>query len=415
MEKGGCEYVAMEWIVYRKSLRTFAMLLCAGALLGCRRPAPGPAPPPAVVGVSLPIQREVIDWDEYTGHLESPETVNVSARVSGFIEKTPFKEGALVHKGEVLFVIDDRPFKADLENKRALVAKDEAQTALTQIQLRRNEQLLKTRVIAPQDYDISKANFAQAQAQTASDKAAAETARLNLEWTRVAAPVTGRISRINVTVGNLVNGGAGQATLLTTIVSVDPLYCYVPVPERLFLKYQAVARSKGTSFRSEKLPCRIQLENESGFPHAGSIDFIDNSVDQATGTIQMRGVIPNPDGVLTTGLFARMQINGSGPYKALLVPDAAIGTTQNQRFLLIVGEGNVVNSRTVKLGSLFSGMRSITGGLRPGERVVVDGLQKALPGSRVVPREVPISKEALDAIMQNTRIPERAAPGPATP
>lgn len=404
----------MEWIDSWKTQRALA-LLCAIALSpACRKPAASLTPAAPVVTVTRVIQREVIDWDEYTGRLESPELSNVSARVSGFIEQTPFKEGALVKKGDVLFVIDDRPFKADLENKRAVVAKDEAQASLAKIQLARNSQLLKTRVIAPQDYDTSKANYDQAQAQLASDKAAAETSRLNLEWTRVTAPIAGRISRINVTVGNLVNGGPGQATLLTTIVSVDPLYCYVPVPERLYLKYQAVAEAKETLLRKEKLACRLRLENETGFPHKGYIDFIDNSVDRTTGTIQVRGVIANPDGVLTPGLFARMQINGSGAYKALLVPDAAIGATQNQRYVLVVGNDDVVSSRAVKLGSLFGSLRSITDGVHPGERVVVDGLQKAQPGKRVAPREAPISQEAIGMLELTPEDAAIAEPAPVS-
>lgn len=361
--------------------------------------------------VSQPLEREVIDWDEYTGHLQSPETANVAARVSGYIEQAPFKEGALVHKGDLLFSIDDRPFKADLDNKKAAVAKDEAQASLTQVQLRRSEKLLHTRVIAQQEYDTSKSNDDQARAQLASDKAAAETSQLNLDWTRVTAPITGRISRMNVTVGNLVNGGSGQITVLTTIVSVDPMYCYVPVPEAAYLKYQVLARARHSTFRSEQIPCYIGLENETGFPHEGVIDFIDNTLDTTTGTIQVRGVIPNPAGMLTQGLFARMRIASSEPYRTLLVPDAAVGTEQTERYLLAVGRDNIVEMHPVRLGALFGSLRSIKQGLNPGEWVIVDGLQQARPGAKVVPRKVPIPAESLDALT-GSKAPQASQPRP---
>jgi len=378
------------------------------SLTGCHDAAKAPTlvMPTPVVSYSLPLEKVVRDWDEYTGHLQSPETANVQARVSGFIEQTTFKEGALVHKGDVLFVIDDRPFKAELDNKKANVAKDEAQVVLTQAELKRSEELLKQRAVSQQDFDTNNAHFIQAKAQLDADKAAVETASLNLEWTRVTAPVDGRVSRMYVTVGNLVTGGVAQATLLTTVVSVDPMYCYVPVPERVFLKYQAYATQEKANVRDAKTPCYLQLENETGFPHAGVIDFIDNSVDLNTGTIQIRGVIPNPTGALTPGVYARMRFTQSAPYKALLVPDVAVGTEQSERYLLVVGKDNVIETRTVKLGGLFGNLRAIASGLKAGEHVVVNGLQQARPGAKVEPREVPIPAESLSAL---------ASPGAESP
>jgi RND family efflux transporter MFP subunit len=369
-----------------------------------------------MVTVSTPLNREVTDWDEYTGHLVSPETVNIAARISGIIEAAPFREGALVKKGDVLFVIDDRPFKADLENKKATLAKDQAQVALTQAQLSRSEDLIKKKAIAQQDYDTSKAGFDQAKAQLAADQAAVDTAQLNLDWTRVTSPINGRVSRMQVTVGNLVNGGAGQATLLTTVVSVDPMYCYVSVPERSFLKYQAYAeRSKGESVRQAKIPCFVQLENEKNFPHRGTIDFIDNSVDPATGTIQLRGVIPNSNGALTPGLFAQMRITGSGPYKTLLVPDIAVGAEQNERFVMVVEKGDTVAVRKVQLGELFGSLRSITEGLNPDERVIVNGLQLVRPGAKVMPKDAPIPADSIAALDATTNGLATARPAPAPP
>jgi RND family efflux transporter MFP subunit len=352
-----------------------------------------------MVTVSTPLDREVTDWDEYTGHLVSPETANIAARISGIIVAAPFKEGALVKKDDVLFVIDDRPFKADLENKKANLAKDEAQLELTKAQLARSDDLLKKRAISQQEYDTSKASFDQAKAQLAADQAAVATAQLNLDWTRVTAPVAGRVSKMNVTVGNLVNGGAGQATLLTTIVSVDPMYCYVSVPERSFLKYQTYAeRTKGESVREAKIPCFVRLENEKDYPHAGTIDFIDNNVDPNTGTIQLRGVIPNSNGALTPGLFAQMRITGSGPYKTLLIPDIAVSAQQNERYLMVVEKDDTVAVRKVQLGGLFGSLRSITEGLKPDDRVIVNGLQLARPGGKVAPKDAPIPADAIAAL-----------------
>jgi RND family efflux transporter MFP subunit len=389
------------------------LILAAFLPLGCGKEAPPPAPPPPAVTVTEPLEREVTDWDEYTGHLQSPQAANVAARISGFITETPFKEGSLVRQGDVLFVIDDRPFKADLDNKRATVTKDEAQVTLTKAQLTRYEDLLKKRAISQQDYDTNRANYEQAVAQVAADKAATETAQLNLDWTRVTAPISGRVGRLLVTVGNLVNGGAGQATLLTSVVSVDPMYCFVPVPERAFLKYQAyAAREKHAGVRDARIPCYVRLENETNFPHVGIIDFIDNNLDPGTGTILLRGVIPNPDGALTPGLFASMRINGGGSYKTLLVPDLAIGTEQNERFLLVVGPDNTVSSRKIKLGLLFGKLRSVVEGLNPHDRVVINGLQMAVPGNKVNPTEERIPDDdvrALDAASSgSTNGPQKA-------
>ena len=255
---------------------------------------------------------------------------------------------------------------------------------LTAAQLARSQRLLQTHVLDQQDYDIAQANYRQAQAQLAADKAAQETSELNLEWTRVRAPITGLVSKINVTIGNLITGGVGNGTALTTLVSVDPLYCYVPVPERTLLRYQLDARQRNQqAVRDAKIGCAIQLESETGFPHKGVVDFIDNSVDPNTGTVQVRGVFQNPNEFLTPGLFARMRIEGGGPYKALLVPDAAVGTDQNERYLMIVDASGMVQTRPVQLGRLFGQLRVIEQGINPDDRVIVNGLQMASPGTKV--------------------------------
>jgi RND family efflux transporter MFP subunit len=378
----------------------FLLAMAALGLAGCRQQAVN-APPPPTVTVTRPLAREVTKWDEYTGHLASPFSANVVAQVSGIIVSTPFKEGALVKKGDVLFVIDDRPFQADLDQKRASVSKDVAQVEFTQAQLSRSEDLLKKKTVSQQDYDSSKASFESAKAQTAADEAAVRTAEINLDWTRVKAPIDGRVSRIFVTEGNMVNASA--ATNLTTIFSVDPMYCIVSVPERAYLQYQAYARgTKRASLRDGTIPCYIQLENETDFPHEGNIDFIDNRLDPATGTIELRASIANHNGELSPGLFAEMRLTGTGAYKTLLVPDQAVSAEQNERYLYVVGKDNVVDSRKVKLGELFGSLRSITDGLQADERVIVNGLQLAQPGVTVNPKEVPVPAEAIAELEAST-------------
>jgi RND family efflux transporter MFP subunit len=299
----------------------------------------------------------------------------------------------------LLFRIDPRPFQADLDNKKAAVAQARATAVKAKADFGRSVELIKAQVIAPSDFDTTKASYGEAAASLDAAEAALETSRLNLEWTEVRAPITGRVSRMNVTVGNLVNGGSGQPTTLTTIVSIDPLYCYINVPESAALLYQEQAlKEKKGNVAGAAIACSLQLENETNFPHQGVIDFVDNQVDVNTGTQQIRCVIGNPTTILTPGLFALTRIPASGRYNALLIPDAAVNTDQDERYLLIVGANNVVQQRPVKLGALFGNLRSITDGLKPGERVIVNGMQFAQSGAKVIPHEVPVPTEALDAL-----------------
>jgi RND family efflux transporter MFP subunit len=384
-----------------------AQLTLAGIVIvaqGCdRRSEARTPPPPADVTVSYPLLHEVIQWDDYSGYLTSPDMANVAPRVSGLIVAAPFKEGSLVQKDQVLFEIDPRPFQADLDSKKADVAKAQAQVNLTSATLQRMDKVRNTRAISEEDYDTAKANLEQAKAGLAAANAALETSQLNFDWTHVTAPITGRVGRQSVEVGNLVTGGGqSTATLLTSIVAIDPLYCYINVPERAALRYQElVVLEKHANIANAHIPCFIQLENETIYPHEGVIDFIDNRVDVNTGTVQIRGVIPNPNGVMTPGLFARMRIPGSGRYEALLIPDAAIAAEQNERYVLVVGPDNMVRQQPVKLGVLFGTLRSIVEGLAPGQAVVVNGLQHATPGTKVNPTMAPISPAQLEAL-ENT-------------
>jgi RND family efflux transporter MFP subunit len=317
----------------------------------------------------------------------------VAARVSGLIVEEPFIEGSIVKKGDVLFVIDNRPFKADLDAKLAEQARDEAQLAIAELNLQRLVEPLKSKAISQQDYDNAKATRDQALAVVDGAKAAVESSRLNLEWCKVTSPIDGRVSNKWVTVGNLINGGIGQATLLTTIQSVDPIYCYVDVDERSVLKYEKLAaEKKRVSAREAKVPCFLELSNETGYPHTGVVDFVDNRVDPTTGTRRARGVFPNSSDLLVPGFFASIRVNGSGRYQTLLVPDTAVGNDQSERTLLVVGKDYVVAPRIVQLGSLFGGLRSIVAGLSADDRVIINGQAHARPGATVTATmaEIPV-------------------------
>jgi len=381
----------------------------------CNKQQNAQPPEPPSVTASYPVTRQVMDWADYSGFLTSPDMANVVPRVSGLIVDASFREGSLVNKGDILFVIDDRPFKADVNSKQADVTRGQAQVDLTTATLHRMEKVRETKAISEEDYDTAKANLEQAQATLAAAKAALETAKLSLEWTRVTAPINGRVSRQMVQVGNMVNGGGGQSqsTLLTTIVQVDQLYCYVNIPERIATTFQKLAQVHGQPGHVN-VPCYIQLEGETGFPHRGNIDFVDNRVDVNTGTELIRGVMPNPNGVVNAGSFARMRIPGSAAYEAILIPDAAIGTEQSERYVLVLGPQNTVQARRVKLGELFGTMRAITEGVKPTDAVIVVGLQMARPGGKVIPQVVPISQADLEAIDKSIPATLPAATQPAT-
>lgn len=329
--------------------------------------------------------------------------VNLAARVSGLILSAPFREGSIVQKGELLFEIDPAPFQADLDSKLADITKAQAQVAFAQVQLERYAKMLPSQAVSQQDYDNAKASLQQAQATLQAANAAAETSRLNLQWTKVTAPIAGRVGRKLVTEGNLVNGGAGPATQLTTITSVDPMYCYVEVDEHSFMRYEAAAAyTLRSDVHRAKIPCLVRLTAETDFEHKGTINFVDNQVDSGTGTVRMRGVIPNPQGVMIPGLSARMRIPAGAPHRALLIPDVALTTNQNIWVVLVVGPDDVVQQRTVQLGGLFGTMREITHGLTLTDRVIVKGLMQVRSGTKVrVRTETPVTAPTTSATVQS--------------
>jgi RND family efflux transporter MFP subunit len=349
--------------------------------------ASAPPPPPAKVTVSQPVVRDVVEWDEYTGRLEAVESVDIRARVSGYLQSVHFSDGAIVKKGALLFVIDPRPYQAELNRAKATLEQAIARHERTQKDFARAQQLVKSRAISEEEVDTRAADQREAREAVQAARAAVEAARLNVEFTEVRAPISGRIGRHLVTQGNLINGGTAESTLLTTIVSLDPIYCYFEADERSYLKYVRLSRTgERPSSREVRNPAYLALANETGFPHKGYIDFVDNRLDPNTGTMTGRAVFPNPDPILTPGLFARVRIPGSGEYTALLLPDEAIGTDQTQRFAYVVDDQHTVEYRKVELGPLIDGLRVIRGGLTPEDWVVVNGVQRVRPGTTVDPQ-----------------------------
>ena len=359
-----------------------AALLIVLLFAGCGKRVAPTAPPPTVTVVQ-PVARDVIEWDEYIGRLESPETVEVRARVSGYLDKVNFKEGKEVKKGDLLFTIDRRPYQAEYDRADA-----EHQRAMSQAELAKNDferakKLIATKAISEEDFDTKAKTYAAAEAAVMSAKATEDSARLNLEFTEIRSPIDGRTSRALVTQGNLVSSGlAGAgATLLTTVVSLDPLYVYTDADERSILKYLQLRREgKRVSARDEQIPTEMALADETGFPHKGFVDFVDNRVDPATGTLRGRGVFPNEDHSLSPGFFARIRIPGSGKYPALLIPDRALGADQAQKFVYVVNAEKKVEFRPVTVGPMIDGLRVVKTGLKPSESIIVEGLLRVRPG-----------------------------------
>jgi multidrug efflux system membrane fusion protein len=355
------------------------------ALCSCNKQAPPPESPPPPVTIAKPIQKEIIEWDYFTGRNEAVENVNVTPRVSGYIDNITFRAGDPVNKGDLLFVIDPRPYQAVLDQAQAQQRDAEADQQLQEANFARQERLRQTGVIAKEDFDTALSNKNRAAARVLEARASVESAQLNLTFTQITSPIAGRISREQVTVGNLVQA---DTTLLTNIVSVHPIYAYFNVDERAVLHYQKQVREgKLPDVRSGSVPVYLQLENENGFPHQGTIDFVNNQFNASTGTLQVRGLFPNANAVLTPGAFVRVRVAGTPLHQAILVSDRAVGTDQGQKFVLVVGNDNVVAVKTVELGPEAEGLRVVRSGLTGDEQVIINGIVNARPGSKVNPQE----------------------------
>jgi len=366
------------------------LLFSVALLAGCGDEAPGAAPAasqPPEVGVASPLSKRLVEWDAFTGRLEAVKSVDVRARVSGYLDAIHFDDGARVEEGTLLFSIDPRPFQAELDRRRGELATATARRDLARQLLDRTARLLERNATSEEERDQRAGELAQAEASVVAAQAAVTAAELDLEFTQVRAPIAGRIGRHLVSTGNLIDGGSSFATLLTTINSLDPIHAYFDADERAYLKYTRLDREgKRPSSREVANPVFLGLEDEVGFPHLGYMDFVDNRLDADTGTMRGRAIFDNPDGVLTPGLFARLRLRGGAEYDALLLPDAAVGTDQTQRIVWVVGDDDVVQPRVVELGPMAYGLRVIREGLTASDRVVVSGLQRLRPGTRITPR-----------------------------
>ncbi|MEP6886310.1 MAG: efflux RND transporter periplasmic adaptor subunit [Gammaproteobacteria bacterium] len=393
-------------------------VIACGTLLigGCGKSGGGQsAPPPPLVTVAQVLDKKVKEWDEFTGRLQAVETVEIRPRVSGYIDKVAFTEGSQVKRGDLLFVIDPRPYKAEYDRAAADVKRYKTALDLARVELVRVQRLKDSGAVSEEELDERKSTVAQGEANVAGAEAALETASLNLGFTRVTSPIDGRVSRAEVTRGNLVTGGANGGTLLSSVVSMDPIYLYFDGDEQTYLRYTQMARSgERPSSRNAPNPVQVGLANEEGFPHAGTMDFVDNQLNPQTGTIRARAVLPNKDGFFTPGLFARVRLLGSGEHMAILIEDRAVNTDQSQKYVLLLGANNQIEYRAVKLGRVIDGLRVVNQGLKAGDVIVVNGAQRVHPGVTVTPQRVTMGANgAEDAVAGKPAAGEPVAGKPA--
>ncbi|KAB2913374.1 MAG: efflux RND transporter periplasmic adaptor subunit [Hyphomicrobiaceae bacterium] len=343
---------------------------------------------PPIVTVSKPLRREIVEWDEYTGRFDAVETVEIRARVSGYLNEVLFTDGQIVQRGDPLFVIDPRPFERTLEQARAELVQAATRVENANLDVVRGRPLLERRIISEKTFDDRENLVREAQAAVKVAEAKVKTAELELSFTRITAPLSGRISRNQVSVGNWVSaGGTANATLLTTIVSQDPIYVYFDVSENNYIKYKRLAeRGVGSGAADLGAPVEIALPDEHGYPHRAQVNFLDNRLDQGTGTLRARAVLPNQASLFSPGMFARVRVTGSAPYTAILLPDAAIGSDQTNKYVYTVGEDGTVVRKGIVLGPLHQGLRVVREGLAGDEWVVTRGLQRARPGQKVTPK-----------------------------
>jgi membrane fusion protein, multidrug efflux system len=382
MQKAVClEPAAMKHLFIGVGI--LSILLAAA---GCKtKSAPQQAPLP--VNVLTVIEKEVNEWDEFTGRLEAVESVEIRPRVSGYITDIHFEAGAIIKKGDLLYVIDPRPYQADFDRAAAEVDRMDAQLKLAQIELNRAKELRDKNTISASEFDQKAATYQGSAAAKSSAEAAKNSAALNLEFTQIKSPIDGRVSDARITLGNLVQPGAGPESVLTTVVSVDPIYAKVDADENAVLKYVKLSEEgKRVSARTAKIPAWIELGNEGDFPHEGYIDFVDNRLDPGTGTVRARVVLKNWNpNFITPGFFVRVRIAGATPYRAALVADKVITSQQGLKFAFVVKPDSTIERRTLDTGPLFEGKRIVKNGLKDGEKVVSTRLQMLQPGMKVTP------------------------------
>ena len=372
-----------QFLFLKASLIGLAALVLASCGEKQQAQAPG-APPPPSVSVANPVEKKVVEWDEYTGRFEPLDTVEVRARISGVLTEVKFTDGAVVKKGDLLFVIDPRPFQRVLDRDRAALQGAKVQVEFAQKDLERARPLMVNSTISQQVFDQRNQAVKTAEANVLSAEASVRSAELDVEFTQIRAPITGRISRKLISEGNFITGGSGSGTLLTTIVSTDPIYFYFDISEADFLKYKRLfEQGMRPSSRETANPIEVGLQGDTGFPIKGQMNFVDNRIDTATGSLRERATFQNPNGMLLPGLFAHARVIGSGEYNAILLPDAAIATDQSNRFVFVVADDGTVSAKPVTLGPIIEGLRVIRTGVTPADWVIVNGVQRARKGIKV--------------------------------
>ena len=389
------DILALRGLISLRGLRPLIPLF-ALALTSC-----GDKPPPAAaaaappVTVAQPVKRTVTDWDEFTGRFEAVEEVQVRARVGGFVTSVEFRDGAFVRAGDLLYVIDSRPFEAVAAQADGQLSDARAKAELAKRDLDRGLSLVQSSAVSEQVVDQRRQALQAAHAAETIAEGALKAAQLNIEFSHVMAPISGRVSRHLVSAGNLVQGSEGSSTLLTSIVSLDPIYIYFDVDEATYQRNSKLwFEGKRPSSRDTANPVQVALTGETKPSHDGKMDFLDNRLDVSTGTLRSRAVIPNKDLSILPGQFGRVRLIGSSPYEALLLPDTAIATDQSRKIVFVVTADNTVEAKPVVLGPLDEGLRVIREGLRPDDRVIIDGLQRARVGAKVSPHAPADSKPA---------------------
>jgi RND family efflux transporter MFP subunit len=371
--------------------RLAALLVLATLVASCgEQQKQGGGPPPPAVTVAKPIKRTVVDYDEYVGRFAAINSVEIRARVSGYLDKLHFKDGQVVKQGDLLFTIDKRPFQNTLDQARANLVQAQSNVAFTESDYTRGQQLVRDKTITDQTFEQRAQAFRNAKASVSANEAAVRQAELDMEFTELRAPMNGRIGDRRVSPGNLVTGGTGgNTTLLATIVSIDPIYFEFTFDEASYLRYERLSTAgQDVASRNAGVQVALKLIDESDFDHEGRMDFVDNVIDRSTGTIRGRAVIANSKEIFTPGMFARVRVPGTAPYEALLVPDAAIGTEQARRFVMVVDDQDTGRPKYVTLGQVTKdGLRAIKDGIGPDDRIVVSGLMQARPGQKVKPEE----------------------------
>ncbi len=372
-----------------------ATLVLSALLAGCVAQAGSPPPAPPQVTVATAIEVNLDEFDEFTGRLQAVDVVEVRPRVAGLLQRVAFREGTEVRRGDVLFTIDPRPYRAELDRARAELNRVKSRAQLAHSEVERSRILVEKQAISREEFDVRVNAEREVAAAISGAEAAVQTAALNLEFTEVRAPIAGRISRAEVTEGNLVQAGAPSATLLTTIVSLDSMFVYFDADERAFLKYGVNGRGDARqNLRSGKFSVRMALADDAGFSHTGRLDFVDNQLDPATGTIRARAIFSNAARGYAPGLFARVRLMSGTQRPVVLVRDAAIGTDQDRKYVLVLKQDKTVEYRVVQPGRITDGLRIVTSGLAAGEQIVVNGLQRVRPGSAVTATVEPMRNDS---------------------